>query len=302
MKSINYSDVKIDHSAEEALKTGDDTLDQFISGVGGFVRGSAIFLTGTPGAGKTTFSVVLQKFFENIKTSLYSREMTNSSVVMQMERYKILHHNAFIVDRSMCASIEDYMRELDDMKPSIVIIDSLQILLKEDFIDVPADTAAFNLIQNLRAWTDKNNAVLIVIGHVNKDGSFEGKNTIEHLFDAHLEMIFDKGKNTRTLSWSKNRKGSIDQTLFYVFGEKSLEFYTAEQYQNIKQEKDLEDFILEAALNFMKSLDRKSPQYKEFQKDLNQQISLIMEANLNRLDTTISCIKVIQKKIEEYNL
>ncbi len=302
MNHINYRDITKEEKQIATIKTGDEVFDAFLSDAGGFVAGSAIYLTGTPGAGKTTLSVVIQRLLENCKTSLYSREMTNGDVMMQMQRYKIKHHNAYIIDKEMCGSINEYIKELDELMPSVVILDSIQIVLKEDFPDSPPEQAAYNLIQSLIAWAKRNNAVIIVIGHVNKDGSFEGKNTVIHLFDAHLEMIYNKDKGIRTLSWAKNRKGPVEEVLYYIFGQESIEFYTKEQYQRAKENKQLEDFVIESVFSFMNSLDRKAPGYKEFKAEIKKEIDLIMKSKLKFFDSTIKCIEVIHKKIEKYKI
>lgn len=300
MRSINYSKVKT--VKEPTIKTGNKVFDKFLSNDGGFVVGSAIFLTGTPGAGKTTLSIVLQKLLENCVTSLYSREMSSSSLLLQMERYKIQHKNAFIADKNTCKNLDEYVKELDELKPVVVIIDSLQVIIKEDYAGAPQEICAFNIIQRLRAWTEANNAILIVIGHVNKNGEFEGRNTIEHMFDAHLEMIFNKVKNTRTLSWTKNRKGPSDQTLFYMFGDKSIDFYTKEQFQHIKENKQFEDFIVEAMTNYLNSLDNSSENYKAFKKELKKEFDSIANRNCSFLDKTIKCIHSIKEKVQKYKL
>ncbi len=302
MRSVNYKDVKKGQEKILTLKTGNLVLDQFISDAEGFVAGSAIFLTGTPGAGKTTLSVVLQKLLENYRTSLYSREMSKEKVKAQTQKYNIDSVNAFIVDKNSCNSINEYITELDNLKPAVVIIDSLQIILSEDFVNSPPEISSFNMIQTLRAWTEKNNAVLIVIGHVNKDGTFEGKNTIEHLFDAHLEMIYNKSTGTRTLSWSKNRLGSIDQTLYYMFGKKTMEFYSKEQYQRIKEGKKLEDFVTEAILNYIQSLDKSSANYAEFKKELQSEVNVVMKSNISLSQAISKCVEIIHQETEKYSV
>lgn len=301
MKSKHYSQIK-SPTKELTVKTGNKTFDDFISSSSGFVVGSAIFLTGTPGAGKTTLSVVLQKLLENHISSLYSREMSSSSLAMQMKRYKISHKNAYIADKDQCPTIDSYIEELNCLKPSIVIIDSLQVIVKEDFSNLPTEKTAFEIIQRLRSWTEQNNAILIVIGHVNKDGGFEGKNTIEHMFDAHLEMIYDKKKNTRILSWAKNRKGASDVILYYEFGEKSIDFFTKEQYLKNKQNKGLEDFILDALTNYVNSFDKTSDNYKSFRKELKKDFQKILTLNDSFMDKTLKCAEKVKEQSERFNL
>jgi Predicted ATP-dependent serine protease len=288
MKSVNYSNITI--IKEPTIKTGNKVFDTFLSNDGGFVLGGAIFLTGTAGAGKTTLAIIIQKMFENYVTSLYSREMSAASVHSQMKRYKIQHHNAYIADKSMCPNLDSYIEELNELKPVVVIIDSLQFIMKEDYAASPPDKTAFDIIQKLRAWTEANNAILIVVGHVNKNGEFEGRNTIEHMFDAHLEMIYNKAKNTRTLSWSKNRKGTVDAKLFYLFGEKSIEFYTAEDYNNTKDDKTFEDFIIDAIVNYLNSLDKNTAGYKKLSKELKQAFCKAAVVDIHLLTTIINKI------------
>ncbi len=301
MKSTNYNKVKKVNAP--TIKTGNDNLDDFLSSGGGFVVGSAIFLTGTPGAGKTTLSVVLQKMLAKYKTSLYSREMSATAVVEQVNhRYPITHNNAYIADENDCAHIDDYINELDEIKPAVVIIDSLQVIGKVDCGETPIEKFLFDTIQKLRNWVTNNNAVLIVIGHVNKDGSFEGKNTTEHMFDAHMRMIFDEKANTRTLSWTKNRKGVSSKKLFYEFGEGTMNFYTAQQYERIKNKKQFEDFLTSAVVDFLKSIDKKAPNYKAFKSEMTASCDAIFATNSPLIQKISKYIASVNESAEKYNL
>lgn len=291
MKSVNYSDVQI--KADLTIKTGNENFDSFLSNDGGFVEKSAIFLTGTPGAGKTTLAIILQRLLKYYKTSLYSREMTASSVKAQMKRYNIEHSNAYIADKEMCPTLNSFIDELNELRPKVVIIDSLQVVMKEDYAGVSADVSGFEIIQKLRAWTDKNDAVLIVVGHVNKDGEFEGRNTIQHMFDAHMEMIFDKKKKTRTLSWAKNRFGAVEKVLYYEFGKDSMVFYTKEEFDNIKNGKKLEDYISEAISTFIESLDKNNSNYKALKKELIEKINELSMTEISLMEFNIECIHII---------
>lgn len=298
MKSVNYSKVKI--KSDLTVKTGEKIFDSFLSTDGGFVEKSAIFLTGTPGAGKTTLAIILQKLLKKYKTLLYSREMSASGVKNQMKRYEIKHPNAYITDKEMCQNLSSFIDELNEFIPKVVIIDSLQVIMKEDYSDIPAEKSAFEIIQKLREWTDKNNAVLIVVGHVNKDGEFEGRNTIQHMFDAHLEMIFDKKKNIRTISWAKNRFGAVGKILYYKFGKESIEFYTKEQYDILSGEKTLESYISEMVELFIGSLDKKNKNYNKFKGELFQKVEELSEANCSLFETNIEILVTIKELLVKY--
>ena len=292
VKSKNYSAVKIKN--EPVLRTGNVVLDDFISNDSGFVIGSSIFLTGTSGAGKTTLAYTLQKVFENHVTSLYSREMSASAVADQMKRYAISHNNAYIADKDSHPTLINYIEELEILKPKVVIVDSLQVLMKEDYADMSAEKSGYLIIQMLREWTEKNDAVLIVVGHVNKDGEFEGKNTIKHMFDAHLEMIFDKKKQTRTLSWSKNRKGSTADMLYYIFGEETIEFFTENQWDTRITNKTMSDFMADSVFSFIEMF-KTHKNYKDFYKEFIMELKGL-DGDLNSVCTMSFTAQNLLKK------
>jgi len=299
LKSKNYS--AIDLKKEPTVKTGNPVLDGFISTDGGFVVGASIFLTGTSGAGKTTLAYTLQKTFEDFTTSLYSREMSASAVKQQMSRYEMGHTNSFIADKDMCSNFETYLKELDVLKPKVVIIDSLQVIAKEDYADMSEEAAAYLIIKLLREWTEKNGAVSIMVGHVNKDGGFEGRNTLQHMFDAHLEMIYDKKKNTRTLSWDKNRKGATGDKLYYEFGEETILFYTAEEWRTKKDGKELSNFIEETVKSFI-IMYKGHENYKAFKKEIKAEFlkKISSMSSVTNMEKVIELAKVTQIAIENH--
>ena len=300
IKSKTY--LEVETKKEPVIRTGDKVLDDFISNESGFVVGSSIFLTGTSGAGKTTFAVTLQKVFKDYVTSLYSREMSAGSVKEQMKRYAISHQNAFIADRESHPTLEDYIKELNELKPKVIIIDSLQVIMKEDYANVPAEQAGFEVIQKLRNWTEKNNAVLIMVGHVNKDGEFEGRNTIKHMFDAHLEMIFNKKTKTRTISWSKNRKGEIGM-LYYDFGKERIEFFTEEQWDARKNNKKLSDFLFDTVVNYT-AMYKNHKNFKELSKELRKEwLNILKNNSLNSEYEMVFALTLKAKELlTKYNI
>ena len=293
MKSLVYSDVK--EKSFPTIKTGNGTLDSFLSTEGGFVIGSAIFLTGTAGAGKTTFSIVIQNLLKDYKTIIYSREVTSSRMKYLMRRYNIVNRNAYIADKNACPTLNDFIEDLNEIKPKVVIVDSLQVIMKEDYRGVSADVAGYSIIESLREWSTNNDAILIVVGHVTKDGEFEGRNTIKHMFDSHLEMIFDKKSGIRTISWAKNRDGVI-ATLYYEFGKDSLVFT-----QSLPQQlKDLDVYISEAIKSFIGCLNKEDKNYKFFKEDLKREIVKIQCSSDELYEANAKCIKIIRELLKKY--
>ena len=192
--------------------------------------------------------------------------MTASAVKAQTIGMNISHKNAYICDINDCPTVEDYIKELDELKPEIVMVDSLQVIAYEDFPEKSIDVVEFNIIQSLRKWVEKNDAVLIVIGHVTKEGEFRGNNTILQMFDAHMEMKYDKKTNTRIMSWGhKNRKGPLGM-IYYEIAKSGVKFYSVEQWERVKNKKSLDGFIDDAIKSYILSLDKKGENFSEFKK------------------------------------
>lgn len=291
-----YKDVKVLN--EPTIKTGHEILDRILSHKGGFVIGSAIFLTGTSGAGKTTLIATLQKILEDIKTSFYSREMPASAVKEQTDKLNIKHENAYISDIHDYANLDDYISMLDELQPKVVMIDSLQVIVDEDYSDM--EKADFNVIQKLRAWTEKNKAVLIVIGHVTKDGEFRGNNTIMQMFDAHFEMIHDKKKSHRTFSVGhKNRKGGSNETAYYDFSDNGIVFFTQEEWEVRREKKTLDDFVFEAVKGFLSGIDKSHPDYPEFKNEFNKRWDKVDTDDKSEMIYTY--LELAKELIEKYN-
>jgi predicted ATP-dependent serine protease len=264
---------------EQSILTGDEKLDNWLSGSKGFVVPSAIFLTGSSGAGKTTLMIDLMNKMSNEKTLMYSREMIKESVRQQTKGIKVEQTNALIADRNTCPTFEEFMVLLDNIKPKMVVIDSLQSIAQEDYKKISENEASAMIVERLRAWIEKNNAVLILIGHVTKEDVFAGKNTIMQYMDVHIEMIFHKKENFRTISFGqKNRKGPMG-TLYYTIESNGINFFTAEEWEiNNKKEATLTNdvlLIIKSNVDFLKKKNESQPWIKKFSKELSKSFAKI---------------------------
>ena len=246
-----------------SISVGNDKLNNLISSEKGFITPSTILLTGSSGAGKTTLIKFLQKCIPNYRTALLSREMPGSVVKKQTAGIDIDHDNAFIIDD---LSFEEFMIELDVLKPKVVFVDSLQVVAKEDFPSIGESEATFHIIQTIRDWGKRNSAVIILVGHVTKDDGFRGDNTIVQMVDAHFEMINFKSEGYRVLRvGQKNRFGNADAELFYTFEIKENKIVgfdlTVEQ-----EEYTLNEVVQNTIASYFNSFDKKQDGFKEFKK------------------------------------
>lgn len=303
-KSTNFRNVEI--LEEPTIKTGVVKFDDWFSKDGGMVIPSAIFLTGSSGAGKTTLMVNLMKWLKNTTTSLYSREMMKESVKEQTKNIVFDHDNAHISDNKTCQNFEEYLKELEIVKPKVIIIDSLQAIAMEDYPEMSEERACNMIVSKLRNYIEENNAVLFLVGHVTKDDTFAGRNTIMQFMDGHIEMIYNKKENYRTISWGqKNRKGPMG-SLYYTFGEEGIEFYTESEWKiKTNSERCFENDILETFNGYLNTIDKNNPDYKNFKKEFdlnNKDLYKEYEDTQNNLLYINNLMGLIYNLSKKYNL
>ena len=276
-RSIKVKNVVI--SDDPTLKTGNEKFDNWFSNKGGIVLRSAIFVSGTSGAGKSTLMLNLMRLLSNTVTCMYEREVESKDIVEQVLNIAPKHDNAYICDKKSHPHFSDFMRELDIIKPKVVIVDSLQAIAMEDFAEMSSEDACNHISKVLRTWISDNNAILFLIGHNVKSGVFEGRNTILQFMDVHLDLVYDKKLNTRTMSFgTKNRKGPMGM-LYYIFEKNSLEFFTEEEWEIKTQKRDFRENFINFATNYVSGINTKTESGAKFFAEYNKAIKKINKSN-----------------------
>jgi len=187
--------------------TGIDELDRVLGG--GLVPGSAVLIGGDPGIGKST--VLLQaaaKLAANQQRGpvLYiTGEESVQQVHLRGERIHALHADLLLV--SAC-ELESMLTTIDKIKPSAVIVDSIQTTVSNRLSSAPGTVSqvrdcSANLIQNAK----QHGHALILVGHVTKEGALAGPRVLEHMVDAVIYFEGDRGHAHRILRAVKNRFG-----------------------------------------------------------------------------------------------
>lgn len=305
-KSKNYSQIQ-SSQVEPTVKVGNDKFDEFFSAPGGLVLPSVILLTGSSGAGKTTMAKFLQKSLSNHKTSIYLRESPESQVNTQTIGITIEHGNDYVCDQVSCPTFLDYIAELNILKPSVVFIDSLQVIAKEDYSNISEDDATYKIIKILREWANDNSASVFIIGHVNKDDGFKGVNTIMQMVDGHLEMIYNKKENFRTLSWGqKNRKGDATKMLYYEFVTNEglvtgFEFLTKKEFELKDKKVKFDDYLLKVVVEFANSVNKKHSNYLSFKSEYLKRVKGL-DTKKSKIETIIELAKIVNELTVKYEL
>jgi DNA repair protein RadA/Sms len=186
--------------------TGIGELD-FVLG-GGLVPGSVTLLGGEPGVGKSTLLLQAAAALQGSgRPVLYaSGEESRDQVAMRAER---LGRGAADVSFVAQTDVDALIDEAAGAEPSALVVDSIQTMHSFD-----VDGIAGNIGQvrecgaRLQQYAKSSGTVVILVGHVTKDGSVAGPRTLEHIVDTVLMFEGARGGEHRLLRAAKNRFGS----------------------------------------------------------------------------------------------
>lgn len=205
----------------QRLRTGIDEVDEVLGG--GFVRGAAVLLAGEPGIGKST--LVLQLIDALVASGhsclLATGEESLDQVALRGGRLGVgLEPVRAAASCSLAAVLSGAAAEA----PDVLIVDSIQTLEDEAL-----DQAAGSTVQvrecaaRLVRFAKSSGTVVVMVGHVTKEGNVAGPKTLEHMVDAVLTLEGERHGAVRVLRSSKNRFGSCDATGVFVMRQSGLE-------------------------------------------------------------------------------
>ncbi len=187
---------------------------------GGLVAGSIVLIGGEPGIGKST--LVLQNILSiRGKRILYvSGEESASQLKMRADRIGRLSDNCYIVCDT---SLENILGHIKQVEPELVVVDSLQTIAS-DAIESSAGSVSQvrECAAQLLRYAKASGTPVILIGHINKEGSIAGPKVLEHIVDAVLQFEGDRHYMYRILRSIKNRFGSTSELGIYEMVQRGL--------------------------------------------------------------------------------
>ena len=187
---------------------------------GGLVQGSIILIGGEPGIGKST--LVLQNLLAiKTKTILYvSGEESPTQLKLRADRIGRGSSNCFIVSET---SLENIFEHIDDVQPGILVVDSIQTIAS-DALESSAGSVSQvrECAAQLLKYAKESGVPVILIGHINKEGSLAGPKVLEHIVDAVLQFDGDSQYMYRILRPIKNRFGSTSELGIYEMSHRGL--------------------------------------------------------------------------------
>ena len=199
-----------------------DTCDQELNRVlgGGLVPGSLVLIGGEPGIGKSTLVLQTALKLKDYKILYTSGEESAKQLKLRAERLKIVNENLFI----LCEThLEQIFTHINNLKPDILIIDSIQTVHTEHVESSPGSiTQVRECAVSLLKFAKETNTPTLLIGHINKEGNIAGPKVLEHIVDTVLQFEGDQHYMYRILRSMKNRYGSTSELGIYEMRQTGL--------------------------------------------------------------------------------
>ncbi len=193
---------------EIRFSTGMGELDRVLGG--GAVAGSLVLVGGAPGIGKSTLLLQICNCLCAERRVLYvSGEESERQLKLRAQRLKVDHQELLILSETR---LSDVVEAVEETKPDILIVDSIQTLYNEENESSPGSISQVkDCTMTMMNLSKQQGITVFVVGHINKDGNIAGPKVLEHMVDCVLYFEGDPNTSYRLLRAAKNRFGSTNE-------------------------------------------------------------------------------------------
>ncbi len=193
---------------------------------GGMVQGSIILLGGEPGIGKSTLTLQTILHIPEKKVLYVSGEESAHQIKLRADRLAnsllsqgkngqetiSIDHISILCE----TSLEKIFSNIQQVAPDIVVIDSIQTIATEDVDSSPGSVSQVReCAASLLRFAKTSGIPVILIGHINKEGTLAGPKILEHIVDTVIQFEGDQHYMYRILRSIKNRFGSTSELGIY---------------------------------------------------------------------------------------
>jgi DNA repair protein RadA/Sms len=191
----------------ERINVGITEFDRVLGG--GIVPGSIVLLGGEPGIGKSTLVLQMALGLKDKKILYVSGEESLQQIKLRAGRLGMNGSNCLFLSET---SLENVLAQTGQVNPHLLIVDSIQTLATETVESSPGSvTQVRECTSAILKFAKHNHIAVILIGHINKEGSLAGPKVLEHIVDSVLQFEGDTNYLYRILRASKNRFGSTNE-------------------------------------------------------------------------------------------
>jgi len=198
------------------INTSNKELDRVLGG--GMVPGSLILVGGEPGIGKSTLVLQMALKVDSRKVLYVSGEESPQQIKLRAERIHKGGENCLVVSET---SMEKIVGHIKNVSPDLLVVDSIQTISSENIDSLPGSVSQIRECTGTILRIAKEiNLPVVLIGHINKEGSLAGPKVLEHMVDVVLQFEGDRNHMYRILRSIKNRFGSTAEIgIFEMLGD-----------------------------------------------------------------------------------
>ena len=199
---------EVSSDSEVRFSTGMGELDRVLGG--GAVAGSLVLVGGAPGIGKSTLLLqICVQLCQERRVLYISGEESERQIKLRAERLHVSPEELYILSETR---LSDVLEAAEEMKPDILIVDSIQTLYNEENESSPGSVSQVKDCTMTMMQLSKSQGITVfVVGHINKDGNIAGPKVLEHMVDCVLYFEGDPNTSYRLLRAAKNRFGSTNE-------------------------------------------------------------------------------------------
>jgi DNA repair protein RadA/Sms len=193
-------------SGSERIATGWGEVDRVLGG--GLVRGSVVLLGGEPGVGKSTLLLQMAGGLGAAGASVVvaSAEESAHQVAMRAERTGVVSGGIDLVSDD---DVDAIVALAGESEPAVLIVDSIQTVGVTEIPSAPGGVAQVReSAARLIRLAKTTGIVVVLVGHVTKEGGLAGPKILEHMVDVVLYLEGDPDRGFRVLRSNKNRFGA----------------------------------------------------------------------------------------------
>ncbi len=219
VKSSVHALKDISSHEDPRMDMNDGELNRVLGG--GLVPGSIVLLGGEPGIGKSTLTLQTILNLSDRRILYVSGEESEHQLKMRANRLGKGDCEHVLI---LCeTSLENIFATIKDVKPELVIIDSIQTISTEDVDSSPGSvTQIRECASSLLRFSKSSGIPVIMIGHINKEGTIAGPKILEHIVDTVIQFEGDQHYMYRILRSMKNRFGSTSELGIYEMRQDGL--------------------------------------------------------------------------------
>lgn len=211
---------ELDTSEEMRFSTGISEFDRVLGG--GAVMGSLVLVGGAPGIGKSTLLLQMCAITGQSKRILYvSGEESQRQLKLRAVRLGVNGGDIYVLAET---DIDSVIAAIDDLKPDVVVIDSIQTVSDSEVSSAPGSISQVReCTMRIMRVTKEKGLTVFVVGHINKEGSIAGPKVLEHMVDCVLYFEGERSTSFRILRAAKNRFGSTNEIGVFEMADRGLE-------------------------------------------------------------------------------